>query len=334
MGIDSIVSYWQTQVRTGSGHWMHPDDEPVFAAHPHTFNLDFPVSPYVGNIIEADAIILGANAGYSAIETPSEFAAIGAIDAYLARVSEPASADWSVVAPYYGKTNYGDLLAVGRVALVNACAYRSPRISAKTEKDNRVLVDQLPSVHMTRAWLINDVLPMAAAGRRMVIAKRPGLWSLPESVRSSPGLIVDPAPVSPLITGSAYTALRTWLDRPPQETKPRPIKQASGGKLLPTTKLTVEVVAENPHRPGSISWRAGQLVAAMSGSQVTSIIEALTALERDTTPRGVANPARWLSQFAGFESVASGKRIVPWIRIVNNGVIVTTSSEFYSLLQR
>ena len=42
----------------------------------HSFNLDYPVVPYIGNIREARVVILGANAGYSRDETPLEFAGV------------------------------------------------------------------------------------------------------------------------------------------------------------------------------------------------------------------------------------------------------------------
>lgn len=61
-----------------------------------------PVSPYVGDILNAPVIILGANAGYSEDKTPSEFVDQAAIDKYIMRVRNPATADWSEMAQLSG----------------------------------------------------------------------------------------------------------------------------------------------------------------------------------------------------------------------------------------
>ena len=64
MVIEDIVSYWRDQRRSDTGQWLHPNDAEIFREIEHSFNLDFPVSPYVGDIVHAPIIILGANAGY------------------------------------------------------------------------------------------------------------------------------------------------------------------------------------------------------------------------------------------------------------------------------
>jgi len=71
MNIGDIVRYWQNQIRADIGDWVHPEDVNAFREYEHTFNLDFPVSPYVGDILNAPVIILGANAdkGGSPIDT-------------------------------------------------------------------------------------------------------------------------------------------------------------------------------------------------------------------------------------------------------------------------
>ena len=99
-------------------------------------------------------------------------------------------------------------------------------------------------------------------------------------------------------------------------------------------KFTIRVLDENPHRRGSITWRAGQLVAAMEGCSVPSIVSALTALEHDTTPKGMGAPERWLTHFAGLESIESGKRIEPWIEIVHDGQVLRSTAEFRNLFRR
>jgi hypothetical protein len=97
--------------------------------------------------------------------------------------------------------------------------------------------------------------------------------------------------------------------------------------------FTIRVTGPNPFREDSQSWRAGQIVAAMSGCRVESIVCALTAYERDDTPKGVGDPARWLSHFAGLESESSGKALSPWIEIVHVGEVVRSLSSYRELLR-
>lgn len=205
IALHDIVGYWGRQYRNESGNWVHPDDEETFARMPHTFNLDFPVSPFVGDILSAPVIILGANARYTPTRTPTEFPDDSAIEAYVNRVRNPSESDWSFVSRYYDKVSYGRLLSHGSAALINACPYRSPKISE--EPDNRKVLKKLPSVRFTRQWLLDAVLPLAEQGERLVVAKRPGLWSLPPSVRQARGVVFDPAPRSPQITREPWSAV-------------------------------------------------------------------------------------------------------------------------------
>ncbi len=97
--------------------------------------------------------------------------------------------------------------------------------------------------------------------------------------------------------------------------------------------FTIRVVGANPHRAQSQSWRAGQIVAAMEGCRVESIICALNAYERDDTPKGVGDPARWLSHFAGLESEESNKATTPWIEIVHLGAVLRSLPTYRELLR-
>lgn len=102
---------------------------------------------------------------------------------------------------------------------------------------------------------------------------------------------------------------------------------------MTTADFSVRILGTNPHQEGSITWRAGRIVASMEGCNVHSIIAALSAFERDTTPKGIANPTRWLSHFAGLESIESGKAIQPWIEIVYSGQVIKSTDEFRELLK-
>lgn len=209
MGLQDIVTYWQGLSCDERGQWIHVDDRPILESAQHSFNLDFPVSPYVGDILYAPVIILGANAGYRPDVTPSEFPDEAAIQNYINRFRDPSRADWSSVAPYYSNVNYGPWIAKGRAALVNACAYRSPKISE--EPENKKLIRRLPSVDMTRRWLLEAVRPLMARGQRIVVVKRSGLWELPADFRNLPGVTVDPAPISPQLTGIAWAVVQGWF---------------------------------------------------------------------------------------------------------------------------
>jgi hypothetical protein len=211
MQIDSISKYWSNQYKTKSNHWVHPDDEELFLSENHSFNLDYPVSPFIGNILEAQIFILGANAGYDSKITAIEFKTENDIESYVSRVRQPSSANWRVVAPYYEKVNYGSLIYEGKAALVNACAYRSPKISK--EPENKKLVKKLNSVAFTKSWLLDCLLPMAEAGEKLIVVKRNGLWNLPKSFRDKENIVFDPAPISPRITSNAWERVQKWKYR-------------------------------------------------------------------------------------------------------------------------
>lgn len=220
MQIDNIVSFWRGQQEVDvRGHWMHRFDRKLLADGPHNFNLDHPVSPYVGAVLTAPVIILGANGGYNADLTPTEFPDVEAESAYISRVDDPSGADWSFVSRYYDPTNYGHLVATGRAVFVNACAYRSPKLSE--EADNRAMIKRLPSAIFNRRWLLEAVLPMAATGERLIVVKRGGQWKLPATFATAPGVTVDPTPVSPQITSVPFERMMGFLASQPRSAHAR-----------------------------------------------------------------------------------------------------------------
>ena len=97
--------------------------------------------------------------------------------------------------------------------------------------------------------------------------------------------------------------------------------------------FTIRVVGANPFEEGTLSWRAGQIAAAMEGCCVRSIVTALDAFTRDVTPQGKGDPARWLTQFAGLESEGSGKALRAWIEIWHEGKSVSSTASFRELLR-
>ena len=208
MQVSDIVEYWAQFGRDDAGRWTHPDDRVVLAGQ-HSFNLDYPTCPYLGPVISARVVILGANGGYSPTATPDEFPDAEAFERYLGRIRDPENADWSNVSPYYDRVNYRSLVYRGDAVWVNASPYRSPRISE--EPDNRRLVRLLPSSDFIRRWLIDAVLPLAARGERLVVVKRPRLWQLPPEVSTATGVIVDPAPRSPQLASRSWAAVEAFL---------------------------------------------------------------------------------------------------------------------------
>lgn len=215
MDIKEIVTFWRGQQEVDEvGRWAHRFDRKVLDAGPHSFNLDHPVSPYIGDVLTAPVIILNANAGYNSALTPTEFPDAASASAYTARVDDPSGSDWSFVSRYYNDTNYGHLVASGKVVVVNACAYRSPRISDKNEADNRAMIKRLPSSILMRRWLLEAVLPMAAKCDRLIINNRGQHWRLGPAA-AAPGIVRDPCPASPRITSTAISAMNDFLAEHP-----------------------------------------------------------------------------------------------------------------------
>jgi hypothetical protein len=73
----SFRNFW-AQLRTS----VHPEDEPIFRAHPeHDFNLDFPPPAFVGDLA-APIIVLMSNGAYKRGRTEAEFPDEIAVSAY------------------------------------------------------------------------------------------------------------------------------------------------------------------------------------------------------------------------------------------------------------
>lgn len=211
LDIGEIVEFWRNEQKANSqGLWAHRLDWQALNSGTQTFNLDYPVSPYIGNVLDAPVIILNANAGFNSDLTPDEFTADNAIRRYLDRVDNPSDSDWSTVSHYYNGTNYGQLVASGKAVVVNACAYRSPKISDRREAANRAMIKRLPSTIFAKKWLIQAVLPMAEKRGRLVVINRGGLWNLGSSFKAV-GVVRDPCPRSPNITSNALEAMTKFL---------------------------------------------------------------------------------------------------------------------------
>ena len=95
--------------------------------------------------------------------------------------------------------------------------------------------------------------------------------------------------------------------------------------------FTIRILAPCPHKAGTQTWRAAMIATGMEGCAIEEIVSALTAFER-TREKGVQDPARWLTHFAGLESKASSKAIAPWIEVTFNGQKAASTSAFREIL--
>lgn len=187
----SLRKFW-SQLRDS----VHSEDEPIFRAHPrHSFNLRFPPPAFIGDIDAAPIIILMSNGGYKAGITEAEFPDEASVSEYRRFISGEASALPSKLANYYANGRVGDWIHSGRAALVNAVPYRSPNLSK--EAYNKDVAKQLRSLVVHRRWIMNEVLPDAANGRRFVLVHRNGWWQIPQRFAGACVLFSDPARAEP-----------------------------------------------------------------------------------------------------------------------------------------
>ena len=211
MQIGAIVDFWRGEQKPDDlGRWTHRLDRPLLDAGPHSFNLDYPVSPYVGAVLTAPVVIISSNAGYDSDKTPTEFPDAASIHAYVARIDEPACANWRSVSRYYDNTNYGKFIDSGQVVMINASPYRSPMLS--NEPDNIDLLPKLPTSIFNRDWLLQAVLPLAAKGERLIVVKR-GIqrWHLPPTFITSPGVVIEPNPRFPSFGKTTLQQIEKFL---------------------------------------------------------------------------------------------------------------------------
>lgn len=209
--MSGLVEYWKGLTKPDlHGRWVHPDDSAAFARGGNTFNVDYPPGPFIGDVVNAPVVILGLNGRYSA-GTKQEFSKPGYAERYVARIHKPVGADWSDLATYYVReTNFGHLVASRRAVVVNGCTYRSPKWSE--EPFNRAFAKNLPSCNFARRWLVEEVVPAAARGERLVVAWRWGSWNLGRGEFAGDHFIYNTAPVSPTLPSSIIARVESFLN--------------------------------------------------------------------------------------------------------------------------
>jgi hypothetical protein len=166
---EPLIEFWSELRGT-----VHPQDEEIIEEWPNTLRCEYPGPAFVGDVRNARVFFLYANGGYDPVGTPKEFEKIST-EEYRDRLRNPGPCD-DKTSVFFQKGRLGKLLREGKAAVVNAMAYRSPKISHETEKANRDIAEMLTSVQHHREWLYSDLLP--AAGEVMVVAHRPRLWEL------------------------------------------------------------------------------------------------------------------------------------------------------------
>jgi hypothetical protein len=198
----SIVRFW----RQSNGS-VHPADADVLERAPGIFNLDYPPPAFVGDIDNAPVIFLNGNGGYKQDVTPLEFPDTASIERAITRLHHPGLIDPADVSSYYARANYSQWLKSGELALVNAVAYRAPRI---TEDINRI-ARKLPSTQAHVQWLWEDVIPAARDGLRYIVVHRNRLWNLKRDKAFS-GMHFTSNPVSEYLAGETLVAIKMFLN--------------------------------------------------------------------------------------------------------------------------
>ena len=175
---------------------VHPDDKRTFALYDPTasvLNRDFPPPAFVGDFDHAPVVILMGNGGYDPIKTPREFPDRHAVERYLAYLRLPGPIDPARISPYYAQHYAANLIRRGDAAIVNACAYRSSTaMNNGNRRQLKFIANLLPSVKVAREWAKGELMSAAAAGERLVVVHRPGLWELEPGDRHNFYQAVDP----------------------------------------------------------------------------------------------------------------------------------------------
>jgi hypothetical protein len=171
----SILSeHWKQLVGT-----VHPLDEPIFAsASDHSFNLKFPPPAFVGHP-DAPIVLLMANGGYKPGVTEAEFPAESDSAEHIAYLRGARTEVPTNLSGYYRRGAVGRLIAAGLAVSVNAVPYRSVALSK--EPENKRVAALLPSLHVHRKWLLEEVLPAARVGQRYVLVHRNSWWQVPNT---------------------------------------------------------------------------------------------------------------------------------------------------------
>jgi hypothetical protein len=199
----SIRAFWRRL--EGS---VHPDDETVLSTHHHTFNLDYPPPAFIGDVDNAPVIILMANGGYGSRtkeEFPTDIDRKEHLDWLKGFRSDPPKR----LSSYYAGSRLFPLVLSGEIVIVNAVAYRSPRIS--NERENQKIARKLHSWIASQSWLYNEVIPLAKRNERLIITHRNRLWGIKKN--NADEIIVSTNPVSENLSCVVSNEIERWLNQ-------------------------------------------------------------------------------------------------------------------------
>ena len=187
---------------------VHPDDATVLARIDHPFNLEFPPAVFSGDIDRAPVVLLSANGGWrDAATVEREMRAFGDVGGYIEYIRNPRPLALHEQNNWLRAQFYSMYIADGRVATVNAIAYRSRgtnRISAR-------LKQELPSLGVARRWLKDELLPAARAGQRLVVAHRYGFWSIRTGDGFGDNVLFSSNPRGKTLPHELRIEIRRWL---------------------------------------------------------------------------------------------------------------------------
>ena len=174
----SLVKFWHKYDPLNSN--IHPDDRDVLRRNSHFFNLDHPVTPYIGDIDHASVVLIFLNGGYDPKITPNEFDTLGKRRRFAEFVHNPRPIPPEHISTYYKTSQYGDMIEKGHVAMVNVVPYRSAKWPGRKQTEWGKL---LKSFQATRSWFHKELVPDTETGKRMAVRKRDGdllCWPLNE----------------------------------------------------------------------------------------------------------------------------------------------------------
>jgi hypothetical protein len=186
---------------------VHPEDRAALASHPHTFDLRFPPPAFIGDVDRAPLVVLMLNGGVAADLQTAEFPTPGDSTEYIDWLAGRRNEPPTRLSPYYTGNRIYPWIERGQAVIVNAIAYRSHSIAK--EPDNKKMRKILPSALLHRRWLMNEVLPEVKAGKRKVIAHRPGLWDLSRKMHSD--FLFSTNSVSEHLSAAMWECASRWL---------------------------------------------------------------------------------------------------------------------------
>jgi hypothetical protein len=201
----SIRKFWQRLEFT-----VHPDDEHVFENHRyrHAFNLEFPPPAFIGDVDNALIVILMGHGGYDSKMTPSEFPEPTDHVEYRRWLKGEGPIPRNLSSYYTGNKVVFDWIRNGDAVIVNAVAYRTPKIRERAENDR--IAKLLPSLEVHRKWFFREVLSDAKADYRRVVAHHPRLWGL-QRVDDAQGIIAFPPSHLKYLPRPLTEDLGSWL---------------------------------------------------------------------------------------------------------------------------